>query len=378
MKRRTSFSSAKQTGSVIILMLLTVFLASFLLAKFVQRAGTEMLADARASDQARLRREAYSALEVTLAVLADFRTTDGALHSPAQGWDDPLGYAGYEPTGGVKVAVEYEDESGKVSLPRADATVLLNLLLQLGLTRSESERVADALLGWTRTDHLATGLETDAQNYQRGALPHRPALRPLRSFSELAAVQVAKDFFFDKTGRPTELLHELQASASLYSFDKVNINAAPLAVLGAAGLDPGQADALKSFSAQQRKSGGAGFFNSVTEAASVVGGNAPLQNFGTEVRALRVKITVRDGAAVYRLEAVIAPPGGAIFAPNPPPSTDAEQKSATPASEQTVTPAAATNTPATGVADSHSKKLDYPFKVLEIVEDAEAPTDPVQ
>ena len=59
-------------GSVIVLVLLTVFLAAFLLTKFVQRAGTEMLADARAADQARLRREAYSALEVTLAVLADF------------------------------------------------------------------------------------------------------------------------------------------------------------------------------------------------------------------------------------------------------------------------------------------------------------------
>ena len=370
--------TGRQTGSVIILMLLTVFLASFLLAKFVQRAGTEMLADARASDQARLRREAYSALEVTLAVLADFRTTDGALHSPAQGWDDPLGYAGYEPTGGVKVSVDYEDESGKISLPRADATALLNLLLQLGLTRSEAERAADALLGWTQPEHLATGLETDAQNYQRGAFPHRPALRPLRSFSELAAVQVAKDFFFDQTGRPTELLRELRASASLYSFDKVNINAAPTAVLTAAGLDAGQADALKNYAAQQRKSGGAGFFNSVAEAASVVGGNAPLQSFGTDVRALRVKITVRDGVAVYRLEAVIAPPGGATFAPNPPPPTDAGQKTTTTASDQTVTPATATNAPATGVADSNSKKLDYPFKVLEIVEDAEAPSDPVQ
>ncbi|MBI3885006.1 MAG: general secretion pathway protein GspK [Opitutae bacterium] len=367
--------TARQSGSVIILMLLTVFLAAFLLAKFVQRAGTEMLADARASDQARLRREAYSALEVTLAVLADFRATDGALRSPAQGWDDPLGYAGYEPAGGVKVAVDYEDESGKVSLPRADATGWSNLLLQLGLTRSEAERAADAILGWTQPDHLATGLETDAQNYQRGALPHRPALRPLRSFSELAAVQVAKDFFFDGTGRPTELLRELEASASLYSFDRVNINSAPAAVLAAAGLDGGQADALKTFARQQRKSGGPGFFNSVAEAAAIVGGNAPLQNFGADVSALRIKITVRDGAAAYRLEAVVAPPGGATFAPNPPPPADGEQKGATPGADQTP---AAVSGGGTGVADSNRKKLDYPFKVLEIVEDAEAPSDPVQ
>lgn len=357
------------TGSVIILMLLTVFLAAFLLAKFVQRAGTEMLADARAADQARLRREAYSALEVTLAVLADFRATQGALHSPEQGWADPLAYAGYEPEGGRVVTVEFEDESGKVSLPQADAAGLLSLLQQLGLTRSEGERVADALLGWTRAEHLATSLETDAQNYQRAALPHQAALRPLRSFSELAAVQVARDFFFDERGRPTALFREFRASASLYSFDRVNLNSARPAVLLAAGLDAGQADALKAHVRQQAQSGGAGFFNSVGEASSIVGANAPLQQFGTDVRALRISITVRDGAAAYRLEAVVAPPGGAIFAPNPTPPPDGEQKE--------VAPAAAIAPPAATIADSNRKKLDYPFKVLEIVEDAEAPGDPV-
>ncbi len=358
-------------------MLLTVFLASFLLTKFVQRAGTEMLADARASDQARLRREAYSALEVTLAVLAEFLATDGALHSPAQGWTDPLGYAGYEPAGGQVVTVEYEDESGKVSLPRADATGLLNLLLQLGLTRTEAERVADALLGWTQAEHLATGIETDAQNYQRAALPHRAALRPLRSFGELAAVQVARDFFFDETGRPTELLQELRASASLYSFDRVNINSASSAVLAAAGLDTGQSAALKAYARQQAKSGGVGYFNSVSEAAAVVGGAAPLQTFGADVRALRIKITVRDGAAVYRLVAVVAPAGGATYAPTPALPAEGEQNPPTPSADQPAAPAAATAGMIRGVAEISSKKLDYPFKVLEIVEDAE-PSDPVQ
>lgn len=362
-------SRRRDAGSVIILMLLTVFLAAFLLAKFVQRAGTEMLADARAADQARLRREAYSALEVTLAVLADFRTTQGALHSPEQGWDDPLGYANYEPAGGVKVTVEYEDESGKVSLPRADATALLNLLLQLGLTRSEAERAADALLGWTQAEHLATSLETDAQNYQRAALPHQPAKRPLRSFSELAAVQVAREFFFDQNGRPTDLLREFRASTSLYAFDRVNINSARPSVLFAAGLDAGQADALKAHARQQAKSGGAGFFSSVGEATAIVGGNAPLQQFGADVRALRIKVTVRDGAAVYRLEAVVAPPGGATFAPNPVPPPNPEGSETSPVTAPT--------TPAAAAADSSRKKLDYPFKVLEIVEDAEAPSDPV-
>ena len=354
-------------GSVIVLVLLTVFLAAFLLAKFVQRAGTEMLADARAADQARLRREAYSALEVTLAVLADFRANDGGLRSPAQGWDDPLDYAGYQPEGGRTVQVEYEDESGKLSLPGANAAALQNLLQQIGLARAEAELTTDALLGWTLPEHLAASPETDPHNYERRALPHGPALRPLRTFAELASIEYARDFFFDPNGEPTEIFRAFRASVSLYSFSKINLNTASPAALAAAGIDANQSEAMRAHTARQAATGGTPFFNSVNEATPLLGANAPLNQLGVEVSALRIKITVRDGVATYRLEAVIAPPGGATLAPAPKPLASDEKTPSATAPAPATTPTANTNT----------KKLDYPFKVLEIVEDAAA-SDPVE
>ncbi len=351
----SSFNHRRVRGSVIILVLVTILLVAFLLTKFVQRAGTELLADARAGDQARLRQEAYSALEATLAVLADFRANEQGLHSPAQGWDQPLEDAGYTPPPGLTVTVGLEDESGKISLPRADAATLEVLLEILGLSRSEAERVADALLVWTRAEHVANSPETDAGKYERAAWPHHPARRPLRSFAELAAVAYARDFFFDDSGQPTPLAREFEANVSLYSFDRMNLNAATPVGLAVGGLDTRQIDALQGYLRGSGAGGRPKYFRTVAE-AGVVLGPVSLQAFGAETAALRITVTVRGGATVYRLGAVVAPSGGATLAM---PDVTQEQ-----------------NQPGEETSALVIKKLDYPFKVLEIRENLESTPAP--
>lgn len=351
------FRRRRLRGSVIVLVLVTVLLAAFLLTKFVARAGTELLADARAGDRARLRREAYSALETVLAVVADVRAVDRGLYGPAQGWDRPLDYAGYTPGDGVIVEVMIEDESGKLSLPRADAATLAALLVSLGLGVTEAERVSDALLVWTRNDHVPAALDLDGSDYDRAIIPYQPAGRPLRSFGELAAVEVARGLFFDEAGRPTRLARDFQASVSLYSYDRMNLNAATPAVLAAGGLGLGQIDALAAHARREKAGGGAGFFHATGEAAAILGANAPLEKFGAEVKALRITVTVQGGATSYRLSAVVAPPGGATLAAAPP-------------SKSAATGEASPETAVVGL-----KKLDYPFKVLEIREDVESPAN---
>ncbi len=73
-----------QRGSVIILVLGTILLVATLATKFIAQTGTELVLAAKNSEQSALRREAYSAMEVTLAVLADFVAADGALFSGSQ------------------------------------------------------------------------------------------------------------------------------------------------------------------------------------------------------------------------------------------------------------------------------------------------------
>ena len=351
----------RTAGSVILLVLVTVLLASFLLTKFVQRAGTEMLADARAGDQARLRREAYSALETTLAVLADVRSIDSGLHSPTQGWDEPLDYAGYTPEGGRKVEIAFEDESGKISLPKADPATLEALFELFGLNQADAEKTTDALLVWTRENYVPTSLDTGADNYQRAVIPHNAAQRPLRSFSELADIEYVRDVFFDDDGRPNDLAREFAANVSLYSFERINLNSAPAMVLAVGGLAAGQIDGLKDRHRREEATAGLGYFKTVNDTKSILGADAPLQKFGADVLALRINVTVRDGAAVYRLSAVVAPPGGASLA-----------TAAKPAAPATASPGVT----ATETAPQVIKKLDYPFKVLEIREDVEAPVFP--
>lgn len=339
------------------LVLVTVLLAAFMLTKFVERAGTELLADARSGDRLRLRREAYSAMEVSLAVLADVRAVDQALYSPAQGWDRPLDYAGYVPPAGMTVDVAFDDESARISLPRADAATLEALFVATGVDRDRAERAADALLVWMHPDYVPPTLDSDPGNYEHAAIPHQPAGRPLRSFEELGSVAIVRDLLFDEDRRPNERYRQFTAAVSRLAFEKVNVNSASPEVLAAAGLATDRIGVVEDHRRGLGRSDRP-YLQDMAEATALLGANAPLQNFGVEAQAVRVNVTVHDGANRYGLSIVVAPPGG-VAAPGRKPMSP-EEKAAAPEKAPVVV-----------------KKLDYPFKVLEVVEDMELP-DPTR
>ncbi len=90
---RTQFIRKARRGSVLIIVLVSLVFATAALVLFIEKAETDLLVPIREADAARLRLEAYSALETTLAVLEDFRIVSDGLHSPAEGWTDPLDVA---------------------------------------------------------------------------------------------------------------------------------------------------------------------------------------------------------------------------------------------------------------------------------------------
>src|SRR3954468_20994411 len=114
-------------GSVLVIVMITLLFTTFALIAFMEKASVDLLVDQRDVLTKRLRMEAYSALEVTLGVLQEFSEVSNGLHSPGEGWTDPLGFAGYTPSEGREVQIAFEDESGKLSLPHANAQVLTNL-----------------------------------------------------------------------------------------------------------------------------------------------------------------------------------------------------------------------------------------------------------
>jgi general secretion pathway protein K len=375
--RRAPARRGRRTGgSVILLVLVILFFAALALTRFIEKASVELLAEVRAADQARLRSDAYSALEVTLAVLADFLVVDGGLFGQGQGWDRPFDHAQYTPREGTKVDVTFEDESGRLSLPRIDQTTMQVMFESFGLLQRDAERVTDALLVWMRANHTAASYDTDPQVYERAEPSFKPPQRSLRTFQELAAIEVARDYFFDKEGQPTDLWRQFTDAVSLYDFDHANLNAARPATLTIAGLDSIQSAAVTDFLGGRapRMPGAPPYFKSAGELGTLLGPNAPRHNLGTQVRCLRINVTVQEGAATFRVSAVIAPPGGAtaVGPVRPPPTTN------TTAGANTVTAGnvAATNPTNAPAASTAPKILNYPFQVLEILEDADKPVPP--
>ena len=361
----------KPRGSVVVVVLVTLLFAALLLTRLIETSSTDLLIAMRVADRDRLRADAYGAMETTLAALMDFRTVDGGLYAPVQGWSDPLGYAGYVPREGVTLAVAFEDESAKLSLPRLNLDTLNLLLVQLGLSVPDASRVADAMFVWMRSGHLAAESATSATMYERGDPPSQPPYRSLRSFDELAGIAVAKEFFYDADGHPKPLLDDFMRAVSLYQFNSTNLNSAPPSVLAATGWDTTQTATLQKYlvtpvSATKTRP----YVRSLQEALGQVG-NVATRNLGAQIQLLRITVTAREGAAQLKLSTLVTWAGQAslpaALAANPGGATTATtQRSTASTRAQTQTAAASSNT------------LRYPYTVLELTETSlpDPPTPP--
>ncbi|HUR58293.1 MAG TPA: hypothetical protein VM029_11325 [Opitutaceae bacterium] len=370
-------------ASVLVIVMMSVLFATFALVAFMERASTDLLVDQREVLTRRLRAEAYSALEVTLAVLNEFREATNGLHSPAEGWADPLGFAGYVPTEGRVVQITFEDESGKISLPRANAQVLTNLFKNWQLTQPEAEMLADAMLGWMHKNHVyATSVNP---GYDHGPLPFEPPGRSLRTFGELMAIEKVREKFFDDEGRPNDYWRRFVDSVSLLEFQRPNINGARPDALAALGqFDPTQQQNIADYLRGEGgfAANGPQFFQSPAEAAKIAAGaQGDTSGFGATISALRIVVTVIDGRTQFRVAAVIAPPGGATTVQATATSqraqtsadaskTGTQRQNATNPTSPKQNPAAGQNAPSA----TATRNLKYPFTLLEIRENDAIPS----
>src|SRR6185369_11990602 len=130
---RISKVDRARRGSVLVIVMITLLFATFALIAFMEKASVDLIVDQREALTRRLRMEAYSALEV----LNDFREVNQGQRSASEGWSDPLGFAGYTPTEDRTVEIAFDDESGIISLPRANPTVLTNLFINWGIPKPD-------------------------------------------------------------------------------------------------------------------------------------------------------------------------------------------------------------------------------------------------
>ena len=365
-------------GSIIVVIMVTLIFTALALTLFMEKAGNDLIAEAREANAHRLRQEAYSALHTTLAVLNQFNEASRGLHSPAEGWGDPLGFAGYEPADGRTIDVTFEDESGKISLPQANAVQLQNLFVAWEMPTADAERLTDALLGWMKKDHLySTSISPD---YDHATIPYVAPWRSLRTFDELAAIEYARTVFFDESGKPTDLYRKFTEAVSLYDFAKINLNGAKRDALTAAGeFDDEQKSRLTDYLAGTGTAlnNGPGWFTSLADARPYLGAAGRTDAFGTTISALRIHLTVHDGRSEFRLNVVVAPPGSRA---NPVMIT-ATAAHTNREDQPVANPAGARNQPSTSptaaaASAAAARNLNYPFRLLEIRENEPLPPPP--
>ncbi len=370
-------------GSVLIIVLVTMVFASLAIVAFMEKAGNDLLVDAREFRTRTLRQEAFSALETTLAVLEDFRSANGGLRNPSEGWADPLGWASYVPLVDSRtVEVAFDDESGKLPLPRTQPTTFINLFMQWGLVQSDAEKLTDELMGWMTPNY---NYQTAVfPTYDQGALPYVTPGRPLRSYSELSAIDYAREVFFDADGHPTDLYWRFMDDVSLFNFQTPNINNAKPDVMAALGqFDETQQKNAKDYisGTGTYQSQGPGWFRNASDVSAVIGATGNPRAFSTSISALRITVTVHEGRNQYRLSVVIAPQGGATtttttatMTRNP---TSAAANQQTQQQQQAALNGGGTNSsPNNAAANANTRRLNYPFTILDLRENDAIPSPP--
>jgi general secretion pathway protein K len=394
-----------QKASVLIVVLVTIVFVSAALVAFVQRATDDLLVPTRQTDASRLRGEAYSAMETSLAVLTDFRIANGGLHSPNEGWGDPLSWVSYTPlVEGRQVSVTFEDESGKMSLPVVSSAITTNNLTNnplyyfLTTTASQSSDdaslIQDSLLTWMKKNFSPTtsGATTAAQ-YEQDTIPFAPPSRSLRSWYELQSIDGVSSLFFDANGRITEVGRRFISAFSLYNFASSNVNAGNVDAIETLGQlsDSGAQSILNVVSTTDSNTSGAAntnqtsaYFSKIADAAQAAGvatlnpssgggrgGGGGGPTLGVTISALRVNVTVKEGQSLYNLSALVSFPAGtattgtALATPVAAPTITA---SATNAGITTTAASAATATTVTTSSLGAVVALNYPYTILELSE----------
>jgi hypothetical protein len=372
--KKLLFRGKNHRASVLVVVLITLVFATSALLLFIERASTDLVVHIRDADRIRLRLEAYSALETTLAVLVDFEEILGGLHSPQEGWTNPLEWTEYEPSEGMKVTVEFVDESGKLSFPRVDYQTWVDLFVTWGVFDSDAELWADSIMGWSQKDYVPVSFDApEAKDYERDPIGFLPPARPLRSYSELRAIENIRDAFFDESGAPTDHYRRFQDAVSLFDYDAPNLNSAPESVLAALGkYDENQQGLLSDYRGSEGIYQGrsSGYFTSTDEVSSVLGEQGVAPGFGALIQALRINVTVSQASSSYRLSVVIAPGNGAsvIAVPAIPRKVSATEDESEEISEPERTSSIAEQIANEDNSSEEPIDLEYPFTLLEIRE----------
>lgn len=338
---------ARRRGSVLIAVLGVLLMLSILVTLFIEETIKTLEYESLDSLNPAVERDAYAALEMSLAALAEIaQFDDGQLYAPEQGWIRQLESSEAFQQLGSGIKVKMIDASGRMPINTMSETQLNTMLVTVfDLDFGTIRTLSSSLLDWIDRDEDRRLNGAESADYLRSSVPYRAADQPLRTLQELRWVEGWAEVFFNSEGIPTEDFQKLCQLVTIRPVQTVNLNAAPIEVLDLL--------AWKSSWDPSFLFDGLGEDYLMESPASENG-----QGFGVTSGLLQIIVSVDRGGVPRTLSAWVIP----------------NLETAPPNSGQSP----AETVRKTG-SDEQQQALGYPFQILEISwNDTERPPEPAR
>lgn len=310
-------------GGILIYMLGVITLLSIIVTEFLMDVAVSMRYRSQMTGRQDLEIIAYSALETSIAVLAEIKLLEEGLYAPVQGWGDPLKYAKLPVPSGYTVNVTIKDETGKLSIYDEKLNDFGNLLVEIGISYEQVVNLKSELKKYLEKFKKKESLgapnqapnqqpaqqaaptqqpaqqanptnqtnTTDRNRNQPRAREEKKAVQTLFSLNQLKEIPIFEKIFFDSKGNPNEKFQILKDNISVFNTGKVNINTAPALVkkmfLGPTSLGP---------LAEGKK-----FLKTMGD----VGRTSNDDQFGFKANVFDIEIEVMRGPVKYHLSAIV-------------------------------------------------------------------------
>lgn len=357
-------------GSILVFVLAIIVLLSVLSLRLMKETMQELRHVSQFHKRDDLRTYAYSALDLTVGVLNEFRLVLGKLGDSGLGWGNPIAYSEIspadltDPDNGENVnspiswSVQLTDESGKIPFHEAKEKDLnaLFAFMQMeegGLINEDDGKMyVEPLMDWQDEDDEERDEGAEDDYYEDLDPPYWTPGRKVENFDEFRMIKgFAYDsydpensgIFFDENGNETSNLINFKNSFSFFSEGGFNPDGASEFLLRfLAGEDESAFEDLNETRNSDSESERNRYFSLVQELASKRG-----IKIDRSARVFRVLINVNRGKSNFQLHAVLA---DVTSSPRRNPRTSSNSKNK-------INP-----------RSSRNQKIQYPFRILALKE----------
>jgi len=233
----------KSKGSILVFVLALIVLLGVLSLRLMKETVQELRHVSQFHKRDDLRTYAYSALDLAVGVLNEFKMIEGTLHAPGQGWGNPIEYSGIdtgklmvsddfgdeERQSPVKWSIQLIDESAKVPFSKTNQKDLVALF---SVMRAEEDSLVDeddgqpfydALMDWQDADDEDRDEGAEDDYYEDLDPPYFTPGKKIENFEEFRMIKgFAYDeddpdysgIFYDSLGSETQNLQNFRDSFS--------------------------------------------------------------------------------------------------------------------------------------------------------------------